>query len=41
MIFLSYRINIMELKEAVKVDSIFDLSEATDYIENKVYAVEN
>ena len=28
--------NILKLKDAINVDSIFDLIEATDYIENKV-----
>lgn len=29
--------NILKLKDAINVNSIFDLIEATDYIENKVY----
>jgi hypothetical protein len=29
--------NILKLKDPINVDSIFDLNEATDYIENKVY----
>jgi hypothetical protein len=28
--------NILKLKDAINVDSIFNLTEATDYIENKV-----